>query len=613
MPNPIYDGSTTWFAQDADTHPSFLPATYCAESYNRQLRGGINRTRPAFSQIQLTVQDGDDESILDEIREENFQGAFPYRAANPQGTDGIIASFGGTIYYFSIVNNKAIVKKLIEGNAKSFMHTWFCQAEDWMYIQNGYQNAIAWNGDVNSSPIRMNPSLQQMPIGTLMEYAYGRVFVADKYNSIRASDIIFGNGFTDTSNTQNFTEDTYWQEGGAFTTPSNMGNLTAMKVMPSININDRGQGELVCLTERGAFTINASVDRAQWKDTQVQKVALQGRGCLSPYPTLVNNELWFRSTDGWAFFSNSQIDFSQNFTFRKLSREVSKWVNQDTPGLEQFASAAFFNNWVLCTVNPYVIQQTDKGAHRPHRALAILDLDISANPSPDTGINFRWNGLWTGPQVTQILTAQIRNQTRCFVFSFDRDQKNRLYELTLNGADDYAEGTYKKIVSTFTTKRYNFTDTGKTNTFLRKQIQAGEIWTSEVAERSKLSVEYRGDSFKCWNQLMPEVEFGCDYCTPEAIDCTPEISQPRYRRYKFTTPDPDVCQTGEDIPAVEGSEFQVKINLEGRVTVDRVRIGVDTKGNLETMIGDCPETVAEETCEPVDCCSEVDLSFYTII
>ena len=128
--------------------------------------------------------------------------------------------------------------KIIEGNDPGMMHTWFVQAEDRAYIQNGYQNAIAWdgvlgtleanqiqNGDyceivsvgttnfmaigaasntvgvkftavitdsvrgtgtgtVKLPAYRLNPYLAKMPIGTIMEYAFGRVFVADRYNQI---------------------------------------------------------------------------------------------------------------------------------------------------------------------------------------------------------------------------------------------------------------------------------------------------------------------------------------------------------------------------------------------------------------------------------------------
>jgi hypothetical protein len=328
-------------AQDAATHPSYLPPEFVAESVNRTFRGGINRTRPSIRYINIVAGENQSDSIVNDIETGNFQGAYPYRATELNTNDGIVISVSGKIYFLKIVNNLAyayILPGITEWNDASLMHTWFVQAEDRLYIQNGYQNAIAWNGNLSSNAYRLNPFQGKMPIGTIMEYAFGRVFVSDRYNQIYASDIIYGNGFTDTSNTENFTEITYWAEGGAFTTPANMGNITAMKVMPMLSGNLRGQGELVILTENGAFSMDVSIPRAQWNTTNIQRISLLGRGCTSPYITTVNSELWFRSHDGWAFYSNSQSEFYRYFSMRKLSREVNKWVSRDTPWLKQFAS-----------------------------------------------------------------------------------------------------------------------------------------------------------------------------------------------------------------------------------------------------------------------------------
>jgi hypothetical protein len=53
---------------------------------------------------------------------------------------------------------------------------------------------------------------------------------------------------------------------------------------------------------------------------------------------------------------------------------------------------------------------------------------------------------------------------------------------------------------------------------------------------------------------------------------------------------------------VEGSEFQIKINLTGAATVDRVRLMANIKNNDDSPVGDCPEENQE--CEPFFCCQE---------
>lgn len=600
----VFDGFTSIVAQDADTHPSYLPPSMVAESVNRTFRGGINRTRPSIRNIPIVVGEGQDEIIVNDIQNGNFQGSYPYRATNLNTNDGILLSVSGVIYFLKLVNNLAYAYKIIEGNDPGMMHTWFVQAEDRVYIQNGYQNAIAWDGDLSVPAYRLNPYLKKMPIGTIMEYAFGRVFVADRLNQIYASDIIYGNGFTDTKNTENFTEIGYWAEGGAFSTPSMMGDITGMKVMPQIGSNLRAQGALVVLTANGAFAMDVSIPRAQWALTNMQTISLLGRGCVSPYTALANSELWFRSHDGWAFYSNSQSEFARYFSLRKLSREVNKWVSNDTPWLKQFASTMFFDNYLISTVAPETYRAAGvEGLNRYHRGMVVLDLDQSSSPSPDAQLSFRWNGIWTGFRPTQLLSGLISGQTRGFGFSFDNDNKNRLYEFTNATGSDFGPNGTKQIESFFTSGRYDFAQSGASNKFLRKRITGGEMWLSEINGEVTSTAEFRPDSYPCWSELKVPTTYGCNPCSPALkTPCNPRRGGDTYKRYKFNSPDPSECNSISDIPVIEGSEFQLKINLTGAATVDRVRIMANIKNLEDSPIGDCPEN--DQECPDINCCPE---------
>jgi hypothetical protein len=573
---------------------------------NRTFRGGINRTRPAIRNVQIVAGKDQPESIVNDIQSGNFQGAYPYRKVNFEATgDGMMLAVEGKIYFLHVVGNIAyayLLQGITDWNDPSLMHTFFVQAEDRVYIQNGYQYAIAWDGVVTNPATRLISGNRKMPIGTVMEYAFGRVFVSDKYNQIYASDIIFGNGFTDTSNTENFTEITYWAEGGAFSTPAMMGNITGMKVMPQIGSNLRGQGELVILTGNGAFSMDVSIPRLQWNTSNIQRISLLGRGCVSPYLGLANSELWFRSHDGWAFYSNSQSEFARYFSLRKLSREVNKWVENDTPWLKQFASTMFFNNYLINTVAPQTKKTNAPGLNRYHRGMVVLDLDQSSSPAPDAQLSFRWNGIWTGFRPTQLVSALIQGEKRGFGFSFDPDNANRLYEFTVSHGDDYGANGTSKIKSFITTGRYDFNRSGATNKFIRKKITGGEMWLSEIPGEVTSSVEYRSDSSPCWSELKVPTTFGCDACEPALIStCTPRKGGNQYKRYKFNTPDTSECNDISGIPSVEGSEFQIKINLTGNATVDRVRLMANIKNNEDSPVGDCPEDSQE--CADI-CCPE---------
>jgi len=715
----VYDGTTATVAMDAETHPSNLPPTFLSSCVNRSFRQGINATRPPFTDLDIRVAFGQDPQILTDFRTGNFQGAYPYRSIKLGTTDGIVCSVAGVIYFISIINNICTLYKLIDGNNPYMMHTWFVQAEDWIYIQNGYQDPIAWNGNISGEPTnlqaqgidsikiqltwennapgavsneiqvqnggtvfttisqvsyaqnyytftstnsstlysfqvrsiypdgsatpwsniattssgnpaitpeqtgniyRLNPAKKQMPIGTIMAYAYGRVAVSDKNNNIYVSDIIYGNGLTTTSNTQNFTEQTYWAEGGSFTPPANLGLITGMRVMPSLNINVRGQGELVVFCENGSFTLDLSQNRTTWQLSNIQKVSLIGRGCRSPWSICgVNNDVYFRSDDGWAFYNNAQVDFYNALAFRKISREVQPWVNYDTPWLRQFESAMFFDNRIIATVSPFTIStSSDIGLHRPSRAMIVLDVEQDSKIDPGASLPTKWNGLWEGPQPTQLLTAQINGVQRGFCFSFDADNVNRLYELQnssvlATGIDDYSQvyGSVP-IKSFFITKRFDFVPNQGASKFVRKQLVGGEMWVSNLKEQITASCDFRPDSYACFNPLLDPIKIGLNECTPIASNCKPVVSQPRYQQIRFPTPDIDKCESFNQIPLQEGSEFQIKINLTGSCIVDRIRLAVIFNDKIDLPQGYCSETFYNDP-EPVDCCPINDLDYYRIV
>ncbi len=73
----VFDGFTSIIAQDADTHPSYLPESVVAESVNRTFRGGINRTRPSIRNIPIIAGDGEAETIVNDILGGSFQGKQP--------------------------------------------------------------------------------------------------------------------------------------------------------------------------------------------------------------------------------------------------------------------------------------------------------------------------------------------------------------------------------------------------------------------------------------------------------------------------------------------------------------------------------------------------------
>jgi hypothetical protein len=237
--------------------------------------------------------------------------------------------------------------------------------------------------------------------------------------------------------------------------------------------------------------------------------------------------------------------------------------------------------------------------------MVVLDLDQGSAPNPDAQLSFRWNGIWTGVRPTQLLTALINGEQRGFVLSFDKDDKNRLYEITGERGSDYGPSGTRQIESFFTTGRYDFSRTQQTNRFLRKRLTGGEMWISEIPGEVTSYVEYRSDSNPCWSELKIPSTYGCPPCSPIVNDsCYPRQGGNLFKRYKFTSPDPSDCSGITDIPVIEGSEFQIKINLSGNATVDRVRLMANIKNNEDSPIGDCPTDEDNYECPQFLCCQE---------
>jgi hypothetical protein len=272
----------------------------------------------------------------------------------------------------------------------------------------------------------------------------------------------------------------------------------------------------------------------------------------------------------------------------------------------QYASSAYWNNYLLMTVSPFTVQTQNEGGiyHRAHRGIVALDLDSSANASPDAGIDFRWSGLWTGIRPIQLVKAHIAGVERCFAFSFDRDGKNRLYEIGVAGEDDFSTQKTSKIVGQFWTRRYSFS--GRPERYILKELNGGEITISEIRERVGLKVEYRGDSTPCWSEFLPDKEVGCDYCEQEK-DCDPDVSEERYSRVKLPTPSAKDCNAAGGKARV-ATEFQLRVTTTGRYAVDRFRISA--QGNVpDPPAASC----GDNSCEPIKCCSRDEFDLYYII
>lgn len=589
----VYEGHSFVFGQDNDTDPSALEPSTASRAINRIFRGGKNRTRPPFIHCDFIF---DDTSLQyeDIVRFGNFQGWMPYKKKLPGREDGIIVAIGGSIFFLTLVNESWFCRQVATGNDPRLLHTWFVQAQEWVYIQNGKDRPIFWNGLFPSTARRSDPALKEMPVGTIMAYAHGRVFLSNPFDQIAASDIIYGNGLTRSDATQFFTENEYWNEGGYFGQPTELGKITGMVVMPRQDQNIRGTGELVVLSEEGATAIEASVSRRLWKESQIQTVTLSGRGCVAPASLiLVNNDCWFRSDDGLASYQVSRVEQKRQLSFGKLSRHANAWFDEDTPWLIRFNSMVYFDNRVLSTVSPFLAEAKDEkyGSHRYHRGIVALDIDQASGTQGDAGFN--WDGLWTGIRPC----ALLKLGKRAFAFSYDVDGENRIYEITRSGLNDEIYGRPVSTKWFYHTKRWDWKNTQRSNEFEVKKLVGGELWISEVRDQIKVGVDYRNDNSPCWTELNPNEAFGSKFTGQW------KFSSPRGKRFKFPTPQ-ERCVKGDPYPSNHGSQHQIMVYGEGYMRIDRMRVAMaavnDPNSNQANCKPDDPNISVDLGCKLSD-------------
>lgn len=570
----VYDGHTFVFGVDTDTDASSLPANTAAHSVNRIFRGGKNRTRPPFQHKKFDVSNLDNDKV-ECLFHGNFQGWFPYKKKKPGRKSGLVLAIGGSLFFVTLVKDTFVAYLIYTGNDKKLFQTWFIQAEEWLYIQNGSDRAIFWDGLLPSTARRSNPDAFEMPIGTIMAYLHGRVFVSNAFDQIAASDIIYGNGLTRTDNTQKFTETLYWAGGGYFGTPTDLGEISGMIVMPRQGLNITGQGELLVMCRNGAFSIDVSVPREQWSTTQIQNFTMMGRGCESSDSLiLVNNDAFFRADDGLASYQDTKQSETTKLSFGKLSRQVNIWLRDDTKWLQRYCSSVYFDNRILTTVAPEIAQPSNRefGNHRYHKGIIGLDLDQASGVTGDG--NFNWDGLWVGVRACGLTKLEKQG----FVFSFDTDGVNRIYEIGRDRGNDKVEDTVVQQEWSYVTKRFDWNESGRSNTFEVKKLMGGEVWISEVPKRITIGAQFRPDNAPTWNAMM-EQEWGSNF------EGEFTFSADRYGRIRFGTPNSG-CISGAPYPLPHGAQHQIRIYGTGNVRIDRMRISM-LKNDTNSESKDC--------------------------
>jgi len=585
-------------------NPEVVPKGMAQNAINRFFREDFNKTRPSIRNIVLQFANETDRIWFEGA---NGQGATFYNSYPSFLTPRLVCSIGGRIFTIDVQGQTGIVARLFDGNSRQFTHTWFAQGFQWMVIQDGIHPPIFWDG--TNAPRRSDLVKNDMPIGSVMAFIHGRFAVAssDGKNSIYVGDIAYGGNVTKPDDILKFTEQTYWAEGGSFDTPINVGNIMGLYAMPFLDTGT-GQNELVVGCTAGFTSLDLSLPRPQWIDTQVQRVALIGDGLVSSHGMAgLNGDMFYRSQKGINTYRNARIEYSQRWNQTPISREVNYWLRTDRRDYLEFAQAIAWQNMVFMGCSPQVEKPNNSafGFHRYCRGMVVFDADSMSTAGRDG--EPVWHGAWTGVRPWAFAVGYIGNQERAFTFSFDRDGRNRLYEFTLTNGDDTFITTPRKIHSQYLTGMFGDVP-DVSSPFAPKTFSGGVVEFSEVLSASEISIQYRPDGSPCWVQV-DHGEPGCD--CPTRTECPATYTAfPQYGRKYFENVDLNECLPGTSANAATFHHCQVRVQMIGSLTIDRLNIRFNLKP--DGQIAECLPANKGNSCQPITCCPAVDDYAYHI-
>lgn len=580
-----YDGHQSLigvFGGEPDTVPEF----YAQQAVNRFFRHDRNRTRPSIRQIRLTFTNEADRIWFEGG---NGQGAHFYNSYPATSQPRLIGSIAGKIFAITMTGGSSgLVSVIATGNNPRFMHAWFGQGFEWLAVNDGIQEPIFWDGTNPSR--RSDLTKQEMPPSSVIAFIHGRFVVAsaDGKNIIRVGEIVYANTNTNRTDILKFPNII-----PSFDIATNLGNVMGLQPMPFLDTGT-ATNELVALCQNGftSFDFNR-LEEDFLNPPPIQKISLVGEGCVSSHGfSTLNGDVFYRRSDGVGSYRNARVEYSQQWSNTPLSRAVDHWLQPDRSDLLEFVPLISWQNMIFCGTSPLISPPNNPcaGYHRYCRGFVVFDAQSMSTTSRD-GVPV-WHGMWTGIRPWAFIEGRINTAQRCFAFSYDRDGKNRLYEITMENGDDIFGTEPRRIYSRYDTAEIGSVE-GRTSLFGLKKFTGGVLELNEILKESTFSVSYRPDGAPCWVPVTTGIT-GCD-CPQYACGVN---SQPSFGRHYFPSVDDTQCVPGTEQPGNAFHHAQVRVEMEGSMKVERLNIRFDVEQDSE--LAKCSGI----ECTPIGCCPD---------
>jgi hypothetical protein len=538
--------------------PDLLPQNQTAWGMNADFRGIKVHTRPNFHQ-RMYLPSG----LIQGIGYFNTQGGM------------LIAVVGGVPYRLRIghKNSEFSWEQIILPwyNSPIIKQVWMCQTTESFIIQDGQSAAIIYDG---STARRADRLKSEVPIGKMMAYGNGRLWVAIQGNQLVAGDIR-----TDVPGSELlFTETQYLSGGG---TLSFQDNITGLAFIPVTGTSD--YGALIVTGRNFVETVRADITSRDAWSTYPGFVTNAMRNVGSPSGwslTSANQDLMWRDSLGGIRSLNASMSAayyaqgSMSGGNMPVSREVSRLVDYDSQELLAYASGIYFNNRLLMTSSPF----KNKQGGVSHKDLVCLDfapVSTMQGQSPPA-----YNGTWQGVNWTKLVSGEFSNRMRAFGVSSDEDGFNRLWEFETGELDDIyiSDGTAmtdgtalpaaESPIETFV--EYPRVDFGEPKR--RKRLSRCDVWMSNISGGVEVTAYWRTDNNQKWTRWDSTTQ--CAIMTDPAT-VTPHVWKnllPEQRPLvkSFSIPDTldEIVKYSLDV----GAGFQIRLAWTGSVKIERIVI-----------------------------------------
>lgn len=557
--------------------PVVLPRDQVSMAVNAIFRGEFISQRPGWQRVPLSV--GDDASWFATA---NFTRASFFK---PLGAPKqCVAMVAGRLFAFNLVDYKVRdITPAGDPNIAS-LPCWFCPAERWLIVQDGKSKPLVYNG---ASSRRLG--VGELPVGTVMAYANGRVWVANPSRTgFMAGDIVGGPsgtpGYAFQDAILKTSENAFLATNGNFSVPANLGLITAM-VVPAAIDTSLGQGPLQVCTEAGICSVNAPTDRSQWQSLTypLQTISVLNNGFVAQTAaTLVNGDVWYRSPDGLRSYQITRRDSTQ-WASTPLSREMRPILDADQPvpppvaqaNRLALASMALFDNRLLTTT----ACRKDASNRVYWLGLVSLDFDnLNAVANIATRNPPAYDGLWTGLRILQVLA----DGDDCLLFALNADNENEVWRITKDASFDDGDG---RVQWSYETPAFNFADKG----FERKELSTGVVFYNDLQGTVDHTIRYRPGSAIDWQPWAAWQDCGTME-TCGLTGCAPPTLQPQYRDYQRLPMPADDCNPQTSTPYRHGYQFQVRHEITGHCSVRALMVVAHQM--QEDPQGACPPELA---------------------